>query len=200
MKIEMITGEKEKPFLELAKEGAEYIIEQNRLIYKNDIATEHTCYDNCYITYTQKNEFSILSRADEAKYIFLYFRLMTMKGKLRHCGHINVIDVENSVIYELDHSINIENNRDKNEPEAIQANEYYLTEPDHIYGMMRKTMIYVIEVKKKIFTYKVVDWTCDTKTHQTRITKHYPPTKYGKLSDSEHLRKLNKSNIIELEQ
>ena len=78
----------------------------------------------------------------------------------------------------------------------MQENKYYFTNPDHIYGLMRKTLIVVISIHTKIFKYKTADWVCDHETKKMRINKHYERIFHGRLLDSEYFTKLKTQNII----
>ena len=81
----------------------------------------------------------------------------------------------------------------------MQENEYYITTADKIYGMMRKSFIYVTMVSKKTFYYKFIDdWQLkevDGKT-KLKINKIETPNYRGKLIDETFFKKLNKKTLI----
>jgi hypothetical protein len=81
----------------------------------------------------------------------------------------------------------------------MSEKEYYLTTADNIYGLMRKTLIYVTKINKKTFYYKIADWRANNKTRQYRyeVFVHYSQNRQGKLIDSAYFDHLPKEFIVE---
>jgi hypothetical protein len=103
----IIDNSEEQPFLELAKKAADFIIRNNEHVFEKNLKKGFSNYDNCYVSFTKNEEFTFLQCPQNTKYIFLFFRIMTKKGKLWNAQSINVIDIENSQIFELNHDIRI---------------------------------------------------------------------------------------------
>lgn len=107
MEIKLLTEDKEQPFLILAKQAAEFIIRNNEHVFENNLQVNFSSYDNCYVSYNKSLMFTFSQERKNTKYIFMFFRIMTKKGKLLNAQQINVIDIENNTIYELNNSIEI---------------------------------------------------------------------------------------------
>ena len=92
----------------------------------------------------------------------------------------------------------------------MEENHFYMTTADTIYGMMRKSFIYVTKIRKKTFCYRFVnDWQFrekynpETKSSKTivKIMKVPISNFVGKLQDAEYFRKLHaeEMDLSELE-
>jgi hypothetical protein len=83
----------------------------------------------------------------------------------------------------------------------ILINEYYSSNADRIYGMMRKTFIYITKINKKTFNYVIVDWRARTSIESGiemfEIYIHFPIKRRGKLEHSEYFSHINRKRIIE---
>jgi hypothetical protein len=95
--------ESEEELIEIVKKAAEYIVSQvNDHIFEENIQDGFTCIDNLYVSYLKNGKFTALTNTEDAKYIILFFRIMTKHGKLWNAQQFRIIDVENSKIIEPD--------------------------------------------------------------------------------------------------
>lgn len=81
----------------------------------------------------------------------------------------------------------------------MEENQYYMTIVDSIYGMMRKSFIYVTKINPKTFNYKFInDWQLVEVNRKTtlKINKLETPNYRGKLTDVGAFKKLNKSTLF----
>ena len=68
----------------------------------------------------------------------------------------------------------------------IKEGSYYWTTCDCIYGLSRKTLIYVIKINKITFNYLIADWSMisDSPCWNINIHTHYPQKRRGWLKDN----------------
>ena len=82
----------------------------------------------------------------------------------------------------------------------MQANEYYITTADTIYGLMRKSIVYVTKIRKKTFCYQIVDWyvftnwVANIRVDKLKIIKH-SGNHLGKLVDAPYFEIVDKMLI-----
>jgi len=78
----------------------------------------------------------------------------------------------------------------------MEENTFYMTTADHIYGMMRKSFIYVTRICKKVFFYKYInDWQIIDAGNKVKIRKIEESNYIGKLKDAEYFMKVDKNQL-----
>jgi len=78
----------------------------------------------------------------------------------------------------------------------MEENTYYMTTCDSIYGMMRKSFIYVTKIRQKTFVYKFInDWQIIEAGVKLKINKIETRNYIGKLDDAECFKKLDKKTL-----
>lgn len=81
----------------------------------------------------------------------------------------------------------------------MEQGQYYMSEADNIYGMMRKSFIYVTKVCRRVFFYKYIDdWQFVEVNGQTKLKLNGQGKGNfrGKLKDGYCFMKLHKDVII----
>ena len=87
----------------------------------------------------------------------------------------------------------------------MEENQYYMTTADSIYGMMRKSFIYVTKIRKKTFLYRFIDdWQFvetypekrKTSVTKLKVNKVEEGNYTGKLVDAPYFSKLHQDELI----